>query len=80
MQFGRISALVVLGMILLGIQAMLVVRKTPTSVPSETAPKTVESKTSLIPEIVGAICLIGGVATFATARRADEPPPKDAVP
>jgi hypothetical protein len=81
MQFGKIQgiALVVLGIILLGIQTALVVPKTPSGVSTEAAPKTVESKTSLVPGIVGAISLIGGIAVFVTARRTDEPPPKDAV-
>jgi hypothetical protein len=39
----------------------------------------VETKTSIVPGIVGAISLVGGIVVFATARRTDEPPPKDAV-
>jgi hypothetical protein len=81
MQFGKIQgiALMVLGIILLGIQAMLAVPKTPSSASTEAAPNPVESKTSVVPGIVGAISLIGGIAIFATARRSDEPPPEDAV-
>jgi hypothetical protein len=81
MQFGKIQgiALMVLGIILLGIQAMLAVPKTPSSASTEAAPKTVETKTSIVPGIVGTISLVGGIVVFATARRTDEPPPKDAV-
>jgi len=81
MQFGKVQgiALMVLGIILIGIQAMLAVPRTPAGAAGEAAPKTAETKTSIVPGIVGAISLIGGIAIFATARRTDEPPPKDAV-
>jgi hypothetical protein len=81
MQFGKVQgiALMVLGIILIGIQATLAVPRTPAGASAEAAPKTAETKTSIVPGIVGAISLIGGIAVFATARRTNEPPPKDAV-
>jgi hypothetical protein len=47
--------------------------------PTEATTKTVESKTNLVPGIVGAISLVGGVGIFATARRSDKPPPENAI-
>jgi hypothetical protein len=81
MQWGRIQglALMVLGLILIAMQVMIIMPKTPASAPSEAAPKMVETKTSYLPGIVGVVSLIAGVAVFATARHTDEPPPEDTV-
>jgi uncharacterized membrane protein HdeD (DUF308 family) len=81
MQFGRIQgiALMVLGIIVIAIQAMTIAPRAPAGAPTEAATKTAESKTSYVPGIVGAISIIAGVAVFATARHTDEPPPEDTV-
>ena len=82
MQFGRIQgiALAVLGLILIAIQVMVsMAPRKNVAAPAQAATKTVESKSSLLPGIVGAISLIGGLAIFATAGRSDEPPPENAV-
>jgi hypothetical protein len=42
-------------------------------------PKTVETKTSIVPGLVGTISLVRGIAIFATTGHTDEPPLKDAV-
>jgi len=82
MQFGKIHgvALVVLGAILLGIQAMLYM--TPQKVvsdPIESSIPKVEHKSNPLAGIFGVLSLIAGVAIFSTRRRADEPEPKHAV-
>ena len=82
MQFGKIHgvALAVLGVILLGIQAMLYVRpKEVDSGPSESSTPKAEHKTSPVVGILGVLSLVAGAAVFATARRADEPESKNAV-
>jgi hypothetical protein len=82
MQFGKIHgvALVVLGVVLLCIQAMLYL--TPREVSSgaiETSITKAEHKTNPLAGIFGAISLVAGIAIFSTARRADEPEAKHAV-
>jgi hypothetical protein len=82
MQFGRFHgiALAVLGVILLGIQAMLYM--TPKEVvagATESSTPKVEHKTNLVPGILGIASLAAGVAIFVTKRRADEPEAKNAV-
>lgn len=80
MQFGRICglALAVLGIILCGLQAVLVVApkmgQQATEVRSDA-----QHRTNPLPGIVGAGSLIAGIAMLATARRGDEPEPKNAV-
>jgi len=80
MQFGRISglALVVLGIILCGLQAVLIVAPKKDSQAAEVTAKSQHRATPL-PGIVGVGSLITGIALFATARRKDEPPAKYAV-
>ena len=80
MQFGRTFgiALVVLGIILCGLQAMLIVAPKKDSQATEVtanAPR----RTNPLPGIVGAGSLITGIALLATARRRDEPAPKYSV-
>jgi hypothetical protein len=83
MQFGRIQgiAFIVLGIVLVAIQAMIAMApQRDASATTEIQTKTVEKKTtSLVPGIVGAISLIGGLAILATARRSDQPPPDKTV-
>jgi hypothetical protein len=82
MQFGKIHgiALVVLGLFLLAVQAFMLMGppKAGAHEPEATT-KTVETKPTLLPGIVGGISLIAGVWIFRTARRSDQPPPKDTV-
>ena len=80
MQFGRTFglALIVLGVLLFGLQALLVV--TPRNNNQGTEGTTnAERRMNPLPGIVGAGSLIIGIALFAKARRTDEPEPKHAV-
>jgi hypothetical protein len=82
MQFGKIHgvALVILGTVLLCIQAMLYF--TPKEVSGgaiETSITKTERKTNPVAGILGVVSLIAGIAIFSTARRADEPEAKHAV-
>ena len=79
MQFGRISglALVVLGIVLCGLQAVLLVTpKRDRQAPEAT---TAEHRPSSLPGLVGAASVIAGIAILATSRRRDEPDRKYAV-
>ena len=80
MQFGRISgiALILLGIVLCGLQAVLVVSLKKVRQASETTTNT-EHRTTLLPGAVGAGSLLAGIAILATARRRDEPERKYAV-
>jgi hypothetical protein len=82
MQFGRFHGIVlaVLGVILLGIQAMLYM--TPKKVvvgATETSTPKAEHKTNPVPGILGVASLTAGIVIFVTKRRADEPEAKNAV-
>jgi hypothetical protein len=79
MQFGRTFglALIVLGVLLFGLQAALVV--TPRNNSQGTEAANAERRTNPLPGIVGAGSLVIGLALFAKARRTDEPDPKHAV-
>lgn len=79
MQFGRTFglALIVLGVLLFGLQAALVV--TPRNNSQGTEAANIERRTNPLPGIVGAGSLFIGIALFAKARRTDEPDPKHAV-
>ena len=82
MQFGKIHvvALIVLGAVLLCIQAMLYLApKEVSSGATETSISKTEHKTNPVAGLLGAISLIAGIAIFSTARRADEPEAKHAV-
>jgi hypothetical protein len=82
MQFGRISgiALILLGIVLCGLQAALVVTPKKDRQASETTATTnTEHRTTLLPGVVGAGSLLAGIAVLATARRRDEPERKYAV-
>lgn len=80
MQFGRISglALVVLGIILCGLQVVLIVTPKKDSQATEVTANA-QRRTNPLPGIVGAGSLITGIALLATAGRRDEPAPKYAV-
>ena len=82
MQFGKLhgAALVVLGAILLSIQALLFMapREVPIR-PAESSMPNAAQKTNPVSGILGVASLIAGVAVFATRRRADEPEAKNAV-
>ena len=82
MQFGKLHgvALVVLGAILLGLQALLFVApREVASRPAESSMPNVAHKTNAVSGILGVASLITGVAIFATRRRADEPEARNAV-
>jgi hypothetical protein len=81
MQFGKVQgiALMALGFLLIGIQAMVLMSPRNDVGRTEGSTKTVESKISMVPGIVGGVSLIAGYWIFFTARRSDEPAPKDAV-
>lgn len=81
MQFGRIQgiALMVLGFLLVGIQAIVLMAPRKDVARTEGSTKTVESKISLVPGIVGGIALIAGYWIFFSARRTDEPDAKNVV-
>ena len=82
MQFGKLHgvALVVLGAILLSLQALLFMApRAVVSGATETSMPNVAHKTNPVPGILGVASLIAGVAIFATRRRADEPEAKNAV-
>ena len=81
-QLGKIHgfALIVLGVILFGLQAMLYM--TPKQVvtgPPESPTTKVGHETYPAPGILGLVCLTAGVAILATRRRADELEAKNAV-
>jgi hypothetical protein len=80
MQFGRICglALVVLGIILCGLQAVLVVAPKMNRQANKVT-SNAEHRSNPLPGIVGAGSLVAGIAMLATARRRDEPEPKHAV-
>jgi hypothetical protein len=80
MQFGRTFglALVVLGILLFGFQAVLVVTPRKNSQATGVTANA-EHRTNPLPGIVGAGSLIIGIAMLTTARRKDEPEPKHAV-
>jgi len=80
MQFGRISgiALIVLGIVLCGLQAVLLVTpKKDRQAPEATT--AAEHRPSSLSGLVGAGSLIAGIAILATGRRRDEPDQKYAV-
>jgi hypothetical protein len=82
MQFGRVHgiALVVLGVVLLGFQAMRYMTPKPVVTgPNQSSISQTEHKTNPAVGIIGLISLIAGGAIIATARRADEPEAKHAV-
>jgi hypothetical protein len=81
-QLGKIHgfALIVLGVILFGLQAMLYM--TPKQVvtgPPESPTTKVGHETYPAPGILGLVCLTTGVAILVTRRRADELEAKNAV-
>jgi len=80
MQFGKISglALILLGIVLCGLQAVLVVSPKKDRQASEATTNT-EHRTTPLPGVVGAGSLLAGIAILATARRRDEPERKYAV-
>jgi hypothetical protein len=81
MQFGRIQgvALVVLGILLVGVQGILSVLPKNRDAPAESPSKTFEQKITSVPGIIGATSLVVGVALFATARRRAQTDAKQAV-
>ena len=86
MQFGRIHgiALIILGMILIGVQLdfALASRENvpPRGQPSGvTAQPRDEHRFGLLVGIVGTASLIAGIVVFASARRKDEPAPSRRV-
>ena len=80
MQFGRIHgiALVVLGILLLGVQGNLSVLPNHRDAPAGSPSRTIEQKITSVPGIIGAASLVGGVALFVTARRRDQSDAKHA--
>jgi len=81
MQFGRISgiALVVLGIVLCGLQAVLLVTPKKDREAPEATTTTAEHRPSSLPGLVGAASVIAGIAILATGRRRDETDRKYAV-
>ena len=82
MQFGRLHglALAILGAILLGFQAMLLITtNNPTSCATQSSTLKVEHRSIPVAGILGIVCLIAGVGIFVTRRKADEPEKKYAV-
>jgi hypothetical protein len=85
MQFGRIYGigLIILGIILCGLQFVHYMSPPNTEVfPDQTEPRTAtqtDRVRSSLPGIVGAGSLVAGIALFVTARRRDEPDPKNQV-
>ena len=81
MQFGKIQglALVVLGIVLLGIQVVFYM--TPTTVISgpTAASQAEHHKVSPFVGIIGLVSLVAGAAIIATANRRDEPNPENRV-
>jgi hypothetical protein len=81
MQFGKITGvgLIVLGILLCGLQFMQYV--TPPKSPAAADPLMArpEHKTSALPGLIGAACLVVGIVVLVTARRRDEPDPEHAV-
>jgi len=69
----------VLGILLCGLQFMQYV--TPPKSPAAPDPAITrpEHKTSSLPGVIGVASLVVGIVVFATARRRDEPEPKNAV-
>jgi hypothetical protein len=87
MQFGRIHgiALIVLGIILIGVQLNFMMASTNKNEVAPAAPSTVSEPPrdthpfSALPGILGIGSLLAGVLVFATARRRDEPDPEHRV-
>jgi hypothetical protein len=81
MQFGKIHgfALIVLGIVLLGIQ--VVVYMTPTTIISgpTAAAQAEHHKVSPFVGLIGFVSLVAGAAGVATANRRDEPDRKNRV-
>jgi hypothetical protein len=82
MQLGKIHgfALIVLGVMLLGLQAM--VYMTPKQVvtgPPEFSTTKAEHETYPVPGILGLVFLTAGIAILASGLGADEPEAKNAV-
>ena len=79
MQFGRIHgiALIVLGVILIGLQFNLALANKnappPPVAPSAVTVEQQPHRFGPLAGIVGVASLVGGIAVFATARRRDEP-------
>jgi hypothetical protein len=80
-QFGRLHsvAVMVLGIILLGIQAVISMTPKSAKIPAETSPTVSEHRTTWFPGIVGTVSLLAGIGLFVTASRRDEPPAGHAV-
>jgi hypothetical protein len=80
-QFGRIQgiAVMVLGVLLLGAQAMISLGPRQPDAPSEMATRPVEHKITVIPGIIGFVSLLVGMGLIYTARRRDEPETGHAV-
>jgi hypothetical protein len=80
-QFGRLHgvALIVLGIVLLGVQATISMTPKSAKIPAETSPTVSEHKTTWFPGIIGTVSLLAGVGLFVTASRRDEPPSEHAV-
>jgi hypothetical protein len=82
MQFGKIQgiALAVLGIILLGLQAMYYFTATPGTINGPTeVPQTAHHVLSPLFGIFGLISLVVGVGILLTASRRDEPSRRNAV-
>jgi len=80
MQFGRFCglALVVLGIILCGLQVVLVVAPKMNRQASEVT-SNAEHRSNPLPGIVGAGSLVAGIAMRRAVASRDEPEPKHAV-
>jgi hypothetical protein len=78
MQFGRIHgiALVVLGILLLGVQGNLSVLPNHRDAPAGSSSRTIEQKITSVPGIIGAASLVVGMVLYLTARRRDQPDAK----
>ena len=80
MQLAKIHgfAVIVLGVLLLGLQTMLYLTpKQVVSGPPKPPTAKVEHETYPAPGILGLVSLTAGAAIFATRRRADQPEAKD---
>lgn len=81
MQFGKFHgiALMLLGVVVLAIQLSFVALAKNERPATEVTAQMKEHRINLWPSVLGAVFLVAGFGVFITARRKDEPSPKNAV-